>query len=88
MGTKASLPYYRAVANIVRASLDRLWWGLDQYALFAAWTALKPEIHLLGPEIAAVQDEPGLFWFTAGAKKAALAGGESEYAKAFKRFSR
>jgi hypothetical protein len=88
MGTKASLPYYRAVANIIRGSLDRLWWGMDQYALFSAWTALKPEIQLLGPDVAAVEaDKPGLFWFTAGGQKATLKDEETEYAKAFKRFS-
>ncbi len=86
MGSAASRPYFRRVAEIVLADLSRAWWGMDQYALFSAAVGLTPAISLLGPEIAAVADQPGLFWFTAGAAKHKLQTGQSAYAAYFRQF--
>ena len=44
--------------------------------LFAAWTVLKPDVKLIGPDIASVIDtQPGPFRFTAGAAKKDFAHG-------------
>lgn len=86
-GDATSRPYFRKVAEIVKAT--PLWWGMDQYALFSAWTALKPALELIGPKIASVIDsEPGVFWFTAGEAKKNLLTAPSAYAKLFQRYIR
>lgn len=86
-GDAASRAYFRRVADIVKSS--PLWWGLDQYALYSAWTALKPDIKLIGPGIASVIDtQPGPFWFTAGAAKKDLLTAPTPYAKMFQRYIR
>ncbi|MGE3332736.1 MAG: hypothetical protein AB7I36_03765 [Rhodospirillaceae bacterium] len=86
-GDATSRAYFRRVAEIVKAS--PLWWGIDQYALYSAWTALKPSIELVGPKTASVIDsEPGIFWFTAGEAKKNLLTAPSAYAKLFQRYIR
>ncbi|MCB2057597.1 MAG: hypothetical protein KDE30_06740 [Novosphingobium sp.] len=86
-GAKPSLPYFRRVADILRASMTQLWWGVDQYALFSAALASQPDITLIGPDLASVDaNSPGLFWFTAGKAKTLLETSDSEYAKLFRRY--
>lgn len=86
-GNATSRTYFGKVAEILKTI--PLWWGVDQYALFAAWTALKSPIELIGPEIASVSDsEPGVFWFTAGEAKESLLTAPTPYAKLFQRYIR
>src|SRR6185295_3829354 len=47
LGNAAARPYFRRVADIVKADLKVPFWGLDQYALFSAYLALKPEVTLV-----------------------------------------
>ena len=69
-GTPASVAYFRLAANIVHNAIKTPWWGLDQFALFAAYVQMRPEISLIGPDIAYVGDEVGgVVAFTGGAKK-------------------
>lgn len=79
MGTPAARAYYREVANVVLATMTRPWWGLDQFALYAAYLTLKdklPSFHLLGPEAVSIDFDPAsTFWFTAGLAKNALLNG-------------
>jgi len=87
VGAEASRPYFQRVADILKADLPFAWWGMDQYALFSAAVALKPEISLLGPEITAVTSEtPGLFWFTAGKAKGTLASDTTPYAALYRQY--
>lgn len=87
MGSAASRPYFRRVAEIVRADLPQAWWGMDQYALFSAAIGLSPPIGLLGPDVAAVDDKPGLFRFVGGARKRTLATDQTSYAALFRQFT-
>lgn len=69
-GTPASAAYFSLVANIVHNSIKVPWWGLDQFALFAAYVQMRPDISLIGPDIAHVGDDVGgVVAFTGGAKK-------------------
>lgn len=86
MGSRASLPYFRRTANIIKANLASLWWGIDQYALFSAWTVDKPEIHLLGPNAVSVDDTPGLFWCAGGERRVNVMTAETRYAQTFRKF--
>ncbi|MBX7198766.1 MAG: hypothetical protein K1X51_05270 [Rhodospirillaceae bacterium] len=88
MGSAASRDYFRRVAAIVREDLPYAWWGMDQYALFSAAIGVKPQISLLGPEVAGAHEQhPGLFWFTGGqALKKSLATDQNPYAVLFRRF--
>lgn len=88
MGSTESRPYFDRVANIIRADISTPWWGIDQYALFSAWLFDKPAIKLLGPDIAAVDDEPGLFWFTAGKKKETITTDSSAYATKYREYQK
>lgn len=86
-GTAAALPYFETTADIVRRFLNNPFWGLDQYALFAAYIKMKPALSLFGPDIAGVVDDaPGVFWFTAGAAKKDLATSETAFAKLFRHY--
>lgn len=87
MGRRESLPYFRDVANILKASLADAWWGIDQYALFSAWLSQKPRVHLLGPDLGSLEGTPGLFWYTAGMQKRELDTSESAYARAFRKYA-
>ena len=87
-GTPQSIPYFDAVTEIILRLLSKPFWGLDQYALFAAYLNTKQALTLLGPDVASVEsDKPGLFWFTAGVNKAELANASDPYAKAFRGYS-
>lgn len=87
-GSAAALPYFETVADIIRRFLNNPFWGLDQYALFAAYIKEKPNLSLFGPDLAGVTDDaPGVFWFTAGAAKKDLATSETPFAKLYRRYS-
>lgn len=87
-GGPSSLPYFRLTADIVRARLHNIWWGLDQYALFSASLAITQDIVLLGPEATSVEvDSPGLFWFTAGKAKTELMSADTPYARMFRHYA-
>jgi len=87
-GSRDSLPYFRRVSEILKADLPHAWWGMDQYALYSAWLALKPEIDLIGPDLASVtEDTPGVLWFTAGSSKLSLASSNSAYAQLYRRYA-
>ncbi len=87
-GTPASLPYFQAVADIVLRTMRIPFWGMDQYALFAAYIQERPALTLFGPDVASVVDDvAGLFWFTAGNTKLSLATDNSPYAQLFRRYS-
>ncbi|MCA0201974.1 MAG: hypothetical protein LCH56_14270 [Proteobacteria bacterium] len=87
-GTSAALPYFESVADIIRRFFNNPFWGLDQYALFAAYIRAKPNLTLFGPDLAGVLDDaPGVFWFTAGAAKKDLASSETPFAKLYRRYS-
>ncbi len=87
-GTAAALPYFEAAAGITRKFLNNPFWGLDQYALFAAYLRTKPSLTLFGPDTAGVVDDaPGVFWFTAGAAKKSLATSETPFATLYRRYS-
>jgi len=87
-GSRASLPYFRRVSAILKADLPHAWWGMDQQALYSAWLALKPEIQLIGPDLASVvEDVPGVLWFTAGLSKTRLTTDDTPYARLFRAYS-
>lgn len=87
-GASAGLPYFKRVAEIVRRSIDKSFWGLDQYALFSAYVQMRPDITLIGPDIAGVNPEtPGTFWFTAGNEKKNLAASDTPYARLYRSFA-
>ncbi|MGE3474524.1 MAG: hypothetical protein AB7H70_01825 [Rhodospirillaceae bacterium] len=87
-GSPACMTYFRRVADIVLRTIDASFWGLDQYALFAAYVQLSPRLNLIGPDIAGVDAEiPGVFWFTAGNEKKNLASADSSYARLFRSFA-
>jgi len=86
-GTTQSLPYFKAAADIVRRMIGFPFWGLDQYALFAAALPNRPDIRLFGPDVVSVtEDVPGMFWMTAGKKKSDLLVSPSPFAKAYRTF--
>lgn len=86
-GDKSSRPYFQRASEIMQAHLSAPWWGLDQYALYAAWTEQRPHMELIGPDTASVDaDEPGLFWFTAGQNKRTLLTDSTPYARLFQRY--
>lgn len=86
-GTEASRSYFCAAANVVRLHIAHPFWGLDQYALFSAYLQERPEIELLGPDVASVAaDTPGLFWYTAGKRKEILAEGETAFAQLYRSY--
>lgn len=87
-GTPASLAYFSRVANIVHNSIKNPWWGLDQFALFAAYVQMRPEISLIGPDVAYVGDDVGgVVTFTGGAKKkSTLMTDQSGYATLFRSY--
>ena len=85
-GDASSRPYFRRASEIVRCHFAAPWWGLDQYALYAAWVDQRPAIHLVGPDMASVvEDQPGLFWFTAGLNKKTLMTDATPYAREYQR---
>ncbi len=87
-GAASGLPYFEAAADIVRRFMNNPFWGLDQYALFAAYITQKPALTLFGPDIAGVVDDvPGLFWFTAGAAKKTLSSSDTPFAALYRRYS-
>lgn len=87
-GTPSALPYFDEVSDIIKTSLKTPFWGLDQYALFAAYLHHRPPITLFGPDVAAVSaDTPGTFWFTAGKAKDDLFKSETKYAQAYRRYA-
>jgi hypothetical protein len=86
-GTVKSRPYFRRAADIIRSMITKPFWGLDQFALFAAYLQERPELELFGPDICSVvNDEPGLFWFTAGAKKSNLDADNTGFAKLYRSY--
>lgn len=86
-GNASSRPYFRRASEVVRSHFTAPWWGLDQYALYAAWKELRPAAQLIGPDIASVVDnEPGVFWFTAGLNKKSLLEDDTPYARLFQRY--
>lgn len=88
-GTPASLPYFRATSNIIKADLPFAWWGLDQYALFSAAVGYSKNPLLIGPEVASVADHtPGLFWYTAGRAKESLGTATTNYAALYRSFAK
>lgn len=88
MGTPASRPYFKRVADIIMADLPTAWWGLDQYALFSAAIALEPSLALLGPDVAAVTNaQPGLFWYTGGKAKTTLSTDQTPLAAAYRAYA-
>jgi len=83
-GDASSRPYFRYVSDIVKFSLSRLWWGLDQHALLSGWVGLRPIIDLVGPHVASVENKtPGLFWYTAGTAKEGLLNEATPYGRLF-----
>ena len=87
-GNTGGLPFYRRVADIIRADITKAWWGQDQYTLLSAYAGMRPAVRLFGPEIASVdKDKPGLFWFTASTAKHNLQTDQSGYARAFRQFA-
>jgi hypothetical protein len=87
-GTLHGLPYFECAAEIVRRLLTNAFWGLDQYALFAAYLRTRPQLTLLGPEVAGVENSArGTFWFTAGKEKLSLETDETPYAQLFRTYS-
>lgn len=87
LGTARSLDFFRYVSRFLRG--NPLFWGIDQFALFSAFVALKPEIALIGPDLAGVEvDQPGAFWFTAGKQKRTLITDETPYALEYRRVAR
>jgi hypothetical protein len=88
-GSRSGLAYFQTTAEIIRRLLLTPFWGLDQYALFAAYTQLSPRIELFGPDIASVENDiSGLFWFTAGRNKLDLSTDSHAYARLFQKHSR
>jgi len=84
LGTSRSVAFFQYVSRFLRAK--PFFWGIDQFALFSAFVALRPELELIGPETAGVVDDaPGTFWYTAGANKLTLLKDETPYARAFRR---
>lgn len=86
-GTPAGLPFFETAAEIVLRMLNNPFWGLDQYALFAAYLRTRPRLDLFGPDIAGIEsDTPGLFWFTAGTGKTGLEDDQSLYAALYRKY--
>lgn len=86
-GDATSRPYFRRVAEIVQRSLSLSWWGLDQYALFSAAVFEETNIELVGPDVASVSEsQPGLFWYTAGAKKEKILTSQTAYSALFRTY--
>ena len=87
-GTPASRSYFRSVAGILKATLTKGMWGFDQYALFSAWIAHKPNLTLLGPREIDIgdYDRSSLMWFTAGNKKKLLLVDQGPYPELFRRY--
>ncbi len=86
MGTRSSRPYFRRVADIIKAEIQHAWWGVDQYAMFSALLDMKSDVSLLGPNLADHGDVPALFWFTTGSRKLSLAAADSPYARLHRRY--
>jgi hypothetical protein len=87
-GTPQSLRYFQAVSDIVLRSISDPFWGIDQYALFAAYAQERPKLSLFGPDVASVVDDvPGVFWFTAGNSKLSLGTSNSPYAQLHRRYA-
>jgi len=82
--------YMRAIAEITRRLMSAPFWGLDQYALFAAWIACRPALTLYGPDAADVTGitTDGTFAFTAGKEKGKLGTDDTPYARAFRAYMR
>lgn len=95
MGRPPARGYFREVANVVKESFPKPWWGVDQFALFSAYLALVraqelPEMLTLGPEAASLEaDEKAYLWFTAGQRRDLLLTGKGKLTgdKTFERFS-
>lgn len=84
----SAYPYFHHVSEIIKASMSRLWWGFDQYALFSAWIDQRPQIQLLGPDFVDVgeHDAEAMVWMTAGKKKRTLLIDQTPYALMFQRY--
>ncbi|MGE4064916.1 MAG: hypothetical protein AB7E79_16245 [Rhodospirillaceae bacterium] len=88
MGCKRSAAYFQAVGEIIRRGITKAWWGMDQYALFAAYLRCRPNALLVGPDVAEVGGitTDGVFSFTAGKNKAKLLTDQTPYATLFRRY--
>lgn len=83
----AARGYLDTVADIIRGALHAPFWGLDQFALHAAFVRARPEIRFLGPAWADVEEtDAGVFWFTAGKAKTRLKTDATPYARLFRRY--
>jgi len=84
-----STGYMSTVADFLRPLMDNPAWGVDQYALFAAWLRCRPTLKLYGPETAGIDGNTinGIFAFTAGAAKGRLLTDDTPFAALYRHYS-
>lgn len=88
MGRQDETNYFGTISKIIAALLHRPFWGLDQYALYAAYLQCKPRISLFGPSVVDVNGIGGTFAFIGGTEaKNTLATAKTPYAQLFRRYA-
>lgn len=93
--TKNALPYFKAIAQYLTATKDRWFWGIDQFAMYAAYQHVKPSISFLDDKVFNLDCTPeGVVWILGGSDKFKMLDGQEfdpsipqgRYAEKFRSF--
>lgn len=68
--TKNALPYFKAIAQYLTHTKDRWFWGIDQFAMYAAYQHVQPSISFLDDKVFNLNCDPdGVVWILGGGDK-------------------